>query len=118
VLRAFQTGVVQVYAATMVIGLAAVGWFFTVPHASATVSDAGNDDYLVTAAPGVGYAYRWDGDGDGKPDKPDFGAQGSLKVHVLPGTATMVTFEVKNAFGFVRTKRLSVARPQAPVSSL
>ena len=118
VLRAFQNGVVQMYAATMVVGLAAVGWFFTVPHASATVSDAGNDDYLVTAAPGVGYAYRWDGDGDGRPDKPDFGTQESLKVHVLPGTVTMVTFEVKNAFGFVRTKKLTVARPQAPVSSL
>jgi NADH-quinone oxidoreductase subunit L len=118
VLRAFQNGVVQMYAATMVVGLASVGWFFTVPHANATVADAGNDDYLVTAAPGVGYAYRWDADGDGKPDKPDFGSQETLKVHVLPGTTTLVSFEVKNAFGFTRTKKLTVARPQAPVTSL
>jgi hypothetical protein len=82
------------------------------------VADAGNDDYLVTAAPGVGYAYRWDADGDGKPDKPDFGSQETLKVHVLPGTTTLVSFEVKNAFGFTRTKKLTVARPQAPVTSL
>jgi len=118
VLRAFQNGVVQVYAATMVVGLACLGWFFTVPHAKATVTDAGNDDYLVTAAPGVGYAYRWDADGDGKPDKPDFGTQGALKVHVPPGTTSLVTFEVKNAFGFVKAKKLTVTRPQAPVSSL
>jgi NADH-quinone oxidoreductase subunit L len=118
VLRAFQNGVVQLYAATMVVGLAAVGSFFAMPHAKATVTDAGNDDYLVTAAPGVGYAYRWDADGDGKPDKPDFGTQGALKVHVPPGTTTLVTFEVKNAFGFVKAKKLTVARPQAPVSSL
>ena len=33
VLRAFQNGVVHVYAAIMVVGLAAMGWFFVVPHA-------------------------------------------------------------------------------------
>ena len=116
VLRAFQNGVVQMYAATMVAGLAAVVWFFAVPHANATVSDAGEDDYLITAAPGVGYAYRWDADGDGKPDKPQFGAEGTLKVHVTPGNSAVVTFEVKNVFGLVRTKTLTVARPQAALA--
>src|SRR6185312_11701713 len=63
VLRAFQNGVVHVYAAMMVVGIAALTWFFAVPHANATVVDAGNDDFVVTAAPGVGYGYRWDADG-------------------------------------------------------
>jgi NADH-quinone oxidoreductase subunit L len=118
VLRAFQNGVVQVYAATMVVGLTAVGWFFAVPHANATVTDAGNDDYVVTAAPGAGYAYRWDADGDGKPDKQDFSGDTTLKLHVEPGKTALVDLEVKNSFGLVRHKKITVARPQAPTTSL
>jgi NADH-quinone oxidoreductase subunit L len=118
VLRAFQNGVVHVYAAMMVVGLAGTGWFFAVPHPNATVADTGNDDYELTAAPGVGYAYRWDADSDGKPDKPDFGATPKLKVHVQPGQAQTVQLEVKNAFGLVRSKSIHVARPAEPTSSL
>jgi NADH-quinone oxidoreductase subunit L len=118
VLRAFQNGVVHVYAAMMVVGLAVVGWFFAVPHPNATVLDAGNDDYTITAAPGVGYAYRWDADGDGKPEKADFGADTTLKVHVEPGKKQTVNLEVKNSLGLVRTKTIQVARPTEPTSSL
>ncbi|HEY5242545.1 MAG TPA: NADH-quinone oxidoreductase subunit L [Polyangiaceae bacterium] len=118
ILRAFQNGVVHVYAAMMVVGLAVMGWFFAVPHPNATVVDAGNDDYVVTAAPGVGYAYRWDADGDGKPEKKDFGADTTVKVHVEPGKSQTVNLEVRNSFGLVRTKTIQVARPQEPTSSL
>ncbi|MDP9000866.1 MAG: NADH-quinone oxidoreductase subunit L [Myxococcota bacterium] len=118
VLRAFQNGVVHAYAALMVVGLASMVWFFTVPHPNATVADAGNSDYTLTAAPGVGYAYRWDADGDGKPDKEDFAGDTTLKVHVEPGKSATVNLEVKNAFGLVRTKTIRVARPQEPTSSL
>jgi NADH-quinone oxidoreductase subunit L len=118
ILRAFQNGVVHVYAAAMVIGLAAVGWFFAVPHANATIVDAGNDEYVVTAAPGVGYAYRWDADGDGKPEKADFGADPTLKLHLEPGKSQTVRLEVKNAFGLVGFKSIPLSRPQAPTSSL
>ena len=117
VLRAFQTGVVHVYAAMMVVGLAAVGWFFVVPHPNATVADTGTDDFVVTAAPGVGYAYRWDADGDGKPEK-DFGSDATLKVHVEHGKSQTVNLEVRNAFGLVRSKSIQVARPPEPMSSL
>ncbi len=118
ILRAFQNGVVHVYAATMVVGLAATGWFFAVPHANATVVDAGNDDYVVTAAPGVGYAYRWDANSDGKPEKADFGADSTLKLHLEPGKSQTVRLEVKNAFGFVGKKSIFVAHPPAQTSSL
>jgi len=118
VLRAFQNGVVHVYAAMMVVGLAFTGWFFAVPHAGATVAEAGNDDYLVTAAPGVGYAYRWDADGEGKPEKHDFGGDTTLKLHVRPGQSQNVNLEVRNSFGLVRTKTIHLARPQEPTSSL
>jgi NADH-quinone oxidoreductase subunit L len=118
ILRAFQNGVVHVYAAAMVLGLAVTGWFFAVPHANATIVDAGNDDYVLTAAPGVGYAYRWDADSDGKPDKTDFGPDGTLKLHLEPGKSQTVSLEVKNAFGFVGRKSIPLSRPQAPTSSL
>jgi NADH-quinone oxidoreductase subunit L len=118
VLRAFQNGVVHVYAAMMVVGLSAATWFFAVPHPAATVVDAGNDDFLLSAAPGAGYAYRWDSDGDGTPDKPDFGHDPTLKLHVEPGKSATVNLDVKNAFGLVKRKTISVARPQAPMSSL
>jgi hypothetical protein len=118
VLRAFQNGVVHVYAATMVVGLVAAGWFFSAPHANATIADAGNNDYVVTAAPGVGYTYRWDSDSDGKPDKPDFGSDTSVKLHIEPGKNQTVSLEVKNSFGFTGKKQFYVARPQEPVSSL
>jgi NADH-quinone oxidoreductase subunit L len=118
ILRTLQNGVVHVYAATMVVGLTAIGWFLTVPHANATVVDAGNDDYLLTAAPGVGYGYRWDADGDGKADSPSFTGDATLKLHVEPGKALTVNLEVKNAFGLVRNKVIHVARPSAAVTSL
>jgi NADH-quinone oxidoreductase subunit L len=118
ILRAFQNGVVHAYAAMMVVGLAATGWFFVVPHPNAIVLDAGNSDYVVTAAPGIGYAYRWDADGDGKPEKEDFGSDATLKVKVEPGKIATVKLEVKNAFGFVRTKSIRVAHAQEPMSSL
>jgi NADH-quinone oxidoreductase subunit L len=118
VLRTFQNGVVHAYSALMVVGIAAMGLFFGVPHARATVVDAGSDDYVVTAAPGVGYSYRWDSDDDGTPDKPDFGASPTLKVHVEPGRTTAVKLEVKNAFGLVRSRKITVARPPAPTTSL
>lgn len=116
VLRAFQNGVVQMYSAMMVFGLAIVGWFFAVPHANATITDAGNDDYVVTAAPGIGYGYRWD-TGDSAARRDQFGIASSdrtLKLHVEPGKTATVKLEVKNAFGFVRAKQFALARPATP----
>jgi NADH-quinone oxidoreductase subunit L len=117
VLRAFQTGVVHVYAATMVVGIALMAWFFAAPHASYTLVENG-DDYVVTAAPGVGYGYRWDSDGDGTPDKPTFGTDPTLKLHLGPGKEVTVNLEVKNAFGLVKKTAIRVTRPNAPVSQL
>ena len=101
ILRAFQTGVVHAYAAVFVIGLASATWFFGVPHANATVDDDKSGGYTVTATPGVGYAYRWDADGDGKPDKPDFAGDPTIKVHLDQGkTRDLWNLEVKNAFRY------------------
>jgi NADH-quinone oxidoreductase subunit L len=118
ILRAFQTGVVHVYAATMVVGLGFVGWFLAVPHPNATVVDAGNDDYVLTAAPGVGYTYKWNVDGDPNAAKEDFSSDGTLKVHIDAGKSTTVGLTVKNAFGLIATKAVRVERSPAQVSAL
>jgi len=61
VLRAAQNGVVHLYAATMVVGLALIGWFFVVPHADATVAAKGADFVVSTGASGgyLGYKFEW-----------------------------------------------------------
>ncbi|HEY1960267.1 MAG TPA: NADH-quinone oxidoreductase subunit L [Polyangiaceae bacterium] len=61
VLRALQNGVVHLYAAMMVVGVAAIGWFFVVPHASANVVAKGTDFVVSTGTAGgyLGYEYEW-----------------------------------------------------------
>jgi NADH-quinone oxidoreductase subunit L len=118
VLRALQTGLVHTYSATMVVGVAALAWFFAMPHPDATVTAAGSDDYVVTAAPGLGYSYRWDSDGDGKADTTEFAPEPTLKIRVEAGKTTRVGLEVKNAFGLVSKQTIPVTHPAAALSSL
>jgi len=107
VLRAFQTGVVHVYATLMVIGLALVGAYFVVPHAEVTVatqSTSSGPQYVVTAAPGLGYGYRWHD--EGKPESQQqtkYTEIRELKVPVdkLP---RVIGLEVVNAFGLHGTE--------------
>src|SRR5207237_840309 len=75
-----------------------LGWFFIQPHADASVTESGNGDYVVTAAPGMGYGYRWYPDAKGAPQTPAFGASDNLKVHLDEGATKNVKLEVRNAF--------------------
>jgi NADH-quinone oxidoreductase subunit L len=61
VLRAVQNGVVHLYAAMMVVGVAAIGWFFVMPHADASVAAKGPDFTVRTGEAGgyLGYSYEW-----------------------------------------------------------
>ncbi len=61
VLRAAQNGVVHLYAAIMVVGVAAIGWFFVIPHADASVAAKGSDFTVTTGASGgyLGYTFEW-----------------------------------------------------------
>jgi NADH-quinone oxidoreductase subunit L len=116
VLRIFQNGVVHFYAAMMALGLVAVGWFFAAPHARLMVDTSGVDshgDYVVTAAPGLGYQYRWDTDGDGQFDKPQSTDQSNVKIHLNERQSQNVRVEVTNAFGFHATATVPLARPAA-----
>jgi NADH-quinone oxidoreductase subunit L len=117
-LRLVQTGRVQAYAAVMVVGVGGLGWFMTAPHAEVkTDGDAKSGSYTLNAAPGLGYGYRWDADGDGKPDHEEFGAEEKVTINVDRGKTRKVTLEVKNAFGRVAHKEIVVSRAKADLDS-
>jgi NADH-quinone oxidoreductase subunit L len=118
-LRQLQTGRIQAYAAVMVVGLAAVGWFLVAPHASAKViANHADGAYSVTATPGLGYSYRWDADGDGKPDSKDFGDKASVAFNLEPAKVRTVKLEVKNAFGQIAKQSFELSRPKPDKSGL
>ncbi|HSO40947.1 MAG TPA: NADH-quinone oxidoreductase subunit L [Labilithrix sp.] len=125
-LRVVQNGVVHVYAAMMVLGMVLLGWFFVQPHASATVSESPNGDYVVTAAPGIGYGYRWYPDAKGEPQVKTFTGTDSIKLHLDEGATKTVKVEVRNAFSGaldvplvrnlfppIATKEITLTRPKS-----
>jgi NADH-quinone oxidoreductase subunit L len=111
-LRLFQTGKVQAYAAAMVVGTVALAGFFYLPHPDAAVSgDPATGAYRVEAGPGLGYRYRWDADGDGKPDEKDFGDREAVDVKLEPNQTKRVTLEVQNAFRRTASRTFTITRP-------
>jgi NADH-quinone oxidoreductase subunit L len=118
-LRQLQTGRIQAYSAVMVVGLALVGWFLVAPHANAQViANQADGAYSVTATPGLGYSYRWDENGDGKPDSADFGDKASVSFNLDIDKTRTVSLEVKNAFGQVATRKFELTRPKPDKSGL
>ncbi|HEX4347692.1 MAG TPA: NADH-quinone oxidoreductase subunit L [Vicinamibacterales bacterium] len=113
-LRLLQTGKIQTYAAVMMVGTACLGWFFTMPQAHTHVErDDASGHYVVSAAPGLGYGYRWDADNDGKPDTEDFANKTSVELALSVGETKTVKVEVRNAFGRVSTANVVLTRPKA-----
>ncbi|MBM4358609.1 MAG: NADH-quinone oxidoreductase subunit L [Deltaproteobacteria bacterium] len=99
-LRLLQTGRVQVYAASMVLGVAGIGWFVLTPHASAELDTArlrSSGDVTLTAAPGHGYSYRW-AEGDAAPSG-DFTTNASFTTKLDRCETRQVHLEVRNVFG-------------------
>jgi NADH-quinone oxidoreductase subunit L len=119
ILRAFQTGVVHVYAAAMVLGAAVFGWFFVwQPQAHATVREQSAGKYVVEAAPGLGYSFRWHSKDSDQPDSENFTGRRSVDVEVKPGESKLVKVDVKNAFQRIATSSVTVTRPSpAPAGS-
>jgi NADH-quinone oxidoreductase subunit L len=111
VLRFAQTGHVQAYAFTMVLGLGGIGWFFVAPHTEYRLrSDDANGKYSLSLTPGAGYTYRWDEAGDGKWDG-GFGDKREIQFALAPDKTQKVRFQVKNGFGRVKNGELAVHRP-------
>jgi NADH-quinone oxidoreductase subunit L len=112
-LRLLQTGHAQAYAAMMVVGLLGIGWFVAVPQPKVIVSgDPVTGQYSVQAAPGLGYAYRWDANADGTFDSEEFGPASRVTLDLEEGASRDVRLEVKNAFGRTRSGVYQVTRPK------
>ena len=118
-LRLVQTGRVQAYAAVMVVGVGGLGWFFVAPHPTAKVTrDNADGKYSVAAAPGLGYTYRWDADGDGKWDSDTFGSQSSVAFTLDIDKKRTLKLEVKNAFGRTGERDFTFHRPKPDKSGV
>ncbi len=112
VLRAFQTGKVQAYSASMVIGLAGIGWFLVRPHAVTSIDDTRvrqTGEVVVSASPGFGYSYKWEG--PGIVAATDFSAAREIKIPLQPGDKKEVVLQVRNAFNGVDKQTITVSRP-------
>jgi NADH-quinone oxidoreductase subunit L len=112
VLRAFQSGRVQAYSASMVIGLAGLGWFLVTPHPAVTVDDKNmksSGQVTLSAAPGLGYAYQWRVPGAQSPE--GFTSKREITVTLLPGETKEIVLEVQNAFKSVARETIPLSRP-------
>jgi hypothetical protein len=113
-LRLLQTGRVQVYAAGMVLGTAAVGWFLFAPHANAKVDNSGlaNGKLILSAAPGHGYKYRWHLDGQKAPE--GFDGPTRYVVNLTPCETRVVHLGVQNVFGRIDEREFTQCRETTP----
>ncbi len=114
-LRFMQTGRVQVYAAAMVIGTAAMGWFLFSPHANADLSE--NDfratgNLVLSAAPGHGYSYRWYTEGETPPSA--FTKQAKYSVAYDYCETKTVHLEVQNMLGSTDAESFTRCRELFP----
>jgi len=117
ILRAFQTGVVHVYAAVMAVGIGGLGWFFVWhPQARATVHEQAPGKFLVEASSGLGYRFRWHSRSPDQPDAEAFTLRRSVEVEVSPGETKLVRVDVKNAFNRTSTGTISLTR-STPLSA-
>jgi NADH-quinone oxidoreductase subunit L len=114
VLRTAQTGVVHVYAGAMVLGIAVLGFFFVLPHPDATVTTKNNGDFVLEAAPGMGYGYQWFPDTGGKPSHEGFTGDSTITLHLEAGKSQTARLRVVNAFGLTREREFKVETPPAP----
>ncbi len=64
-----QVGAVHAYGAVLLVGVLGLGWWFMYPHPTLDVQTS-TDSAEITAAPGLGYTYRFDMDDDGNFDFP------------------------------------------------
>src|SRR5262249_37291711 len=97
------------------LGLGAMGWFFVIhPQPNATVKSKGTGHYVLEAAAGPGYQFRWHSEDPEKPDQENWTGKRWVEVDVPEGQTKVVKLEVKNAFDRTATTTLVVGTPRAP----
>ncbi len=103
-----QVGIVQVYGMMIVVGMAAIVWWFAYPHPTVNASLKGTTVYL-SVAPGPGYEYRWDGDSDGEYEQ-GWSTRSGFTRRYTPGEPMTAIVEVRNAFGNTARKIVRIKR--------
>lgn len=117
ILRQFQTGRLQAYAAVLVLGLGAVGCYVIAPQASVRQTiDEARGTYALTAAPGFGYQYRWDVDGKDGWDG-EFSEEAAKSFSLKADEERKVQLEVKNALGQTSHETFTFVRPRLDLSA-
>jgi len=117
VLRQFQTGRLQAYAAVLVLGMGAVGCYVIRPQSSLRIDENhATGKYGLRAAPGFGYSYRWDVDGTEGWDA-DFGDTAEAQFALKADEARTVRVEVQNALGQSSSEEITFVRPRPDLSS-
>lgn len=105
-----QTGMLYTYGAITVVGLAALSWWFLLPHAVLTAT-ADGQEVRYEVGPGLGYQYRWDTNGDGEFDTPWSGDTTSITHRVEPGDAVGATLIVVRESSVKKSAREFHVRP-------
>jgi NADH-quinone oxidoreductase subunit L len=127
ILRLFHSGRVQLYAASIVVGMAALGLFVIQPHADLSIDETllrQTGEVKVTAAPGLGYSYSWQGLHAGKADAkgateepPKFAADREQRIVVGAGETRTVVVRVRNAFGLESEESVTLTRRGTPAAA-
>jgi len=119
-LRQFQTGRVQAYAAMTVLGTLIFGLYFAMPHAEVhEVFDDSSGSYKLSAAPGLGYKYRWDIDGESGWDRGDkFGNQTEVAFQLKPEEQRTVRLEVEGPFLVTSSYERVLSRPRGEMAAV
>lgn len=108
-LRALQTGRVQMYLASMAVGAGGVFWFFVMPHAAIHVDEAAlrkSGNVTLSAPKGPGYTYVWSGKG-----VREGAGSSDINVALKSNETAEVTVAVTNAFGLEAKTSIRLERP-------
>jgi len=121
-LRLFHTGRVQVYAASMAIGIAGIGFFMARPHAAVQVQDEflkQTGEVVLLAAPGLGYSYQWTGVTKTGESTDTFATKREQRVVVAQNETREIVVRVRNAFGMESETKVSLTRkgPAGPTAN-
>ena len=115
ILRAFQTGVVHVYAAFMVVGLAASAGSSSCRTPPPRSRAIGGTRATTSSWPAPAWATRTAGTptATGSPTAKSTSDQSSVKVHLDEGQSQNVLIEATSAFGIRSADRRPLSRPAA-----
>jgi NADH-quinone oxidoreductase subunit L len=116
ILRFFQTGRVAFYGALMAIGVAVIGGFFAFPRFDVQMLREDEDTFVITASPGLGYAYKFAVDDD---KEKSFTPSPTRTVQLDRNAQKLLRVDVTNLWGWSSSKEFTLTNetPQTTASA-